>query len=175
MIGVYFLVIVFIALAFGSVIAVNNLIVRKKRIESTLAGIDLLLKKRCELVSDLIAAVSEFMPKERDILEELTALRIQTMEDGLSIMEKLDIGEQLSTMSRGILARAKHYPTLKNSRDLEKLRRSLNEAETGLTAALKEHNATVTEYNNSIAKFPVSIIAGVLDYRQRTLVGISEN
>lgn len=175
MISIYFLVIITVALAFIVIIMVNSLIVKKNQIDNAFAGIDAQLKKRYDLIPNLVAAAKEYMTHERGILEDITALRTKALENGVSTVEKMDIDNKLSAMMHGIMVQVENYPQLKASRNIEQLQRALNEVEEQLSAARRAYNAAVTSYNNSVEIFPSCIIAGILNYHTRPLFTIPEN
>lgn len=156
------------------IVMVNNLIMRRNQVENAFAGINAQLKKRFDLIPNLVAAVREYMTHERGVLEEITALRSRAEDPGLPLEEKLDLDHKLSGMLRGLMVQVENYPQLKASANMEQLQRSLNEVEEQLAAGRRAYNAAVTDYNNSVEMFPSNIAAAILGYQRRELFSIPE-
>ncbi len=167
-IGIVALFVIFI------IVMVNSLIGKKNQVENAFAGIDVQLKKRCDLVPNLVAAVQKYMTHERGVLEDVTALRAKAMEPGLPADERMRLDGQLSGMLRNLMVQVESYPQLKASENVMQLQRSLNEVEEQIAAIRRTYNAAVTDYNNAVEMFPSNLIAGMMSYRRRELFSIPE-
>ncbi len=173
-IGVYVAIGVGVLLVIVIVAMVNSLIGKKNQVENTFAGIDVQLKKRYDLIPNLVASVQKYMTHERDVLENVTALRSRAMEPGVGADERIRIDNQMSGMLRGLMVQIESYPQLKASENVMQLQRALNEVEEQIAAIRRAYNAAVTDYNNAVEMFPSNLIAGMMSYRRRELFVIPE-
>jgi len=156
------------------VVIYNGLIGKKNQVENSFAGIDTMLKKRYDLIPNLVATVKQYASHESGTLTEITELRAKAMSGGLSSDEQVQINNQLSKMMGGIMVAVENYPELKANENFLHLQRSLNEIEEQISAARRAFNATVTDFNNAIEMFPSSIVAGVMSYKRRQLFEIPQ-
>ncbi len=147
----------------------NSLISRKNMVKNSFAAIDVQLKKRYDLIPNLVATVKQYMEYEKNLLNELTELRAKAISNDISDNEKINLDNQISKSMRSIFAVAENYPDLKASQNMELLQRSLNEVEEQLAAARRSYNAAVTSFNNAIEMFPSNIVAAMMNYKTRTL------
>ncbi|MDO6706623.1 LemA family protein [Photobacterium sp. 1_MG-2023] len=152
----------------------NGLIAKKNQVENAEASIDVMLKKRFDLIPNMVESVKAYMAHESSLLQELTALRTQVQQDGLSGEKKISLDKQLNTaMSRFNIA-VENYPDLKASENFVMLQRTINEAEEQISAARRAYNASVTDLNNAIEMFPSSLFASRMNLKQRELFDIPE-
>lgn len=166
--GVLFLVVV-VAIAVR-----NGVIGRKNAVDNAFGGIDAQLKKRYDLVPNLIAAVKGAMDHERGTLRELTELRVRAMSGGLSPTERVAVDQQLASAFRTAMVEVEAYPQIRATGNVELLQRSLNEVEEQLSAARRSYNAAVTDYNNALEMFPSSIFARSLGYTRKEVLSLPE-
>ena len=148
----------------------NSLISKKNMVKNNFAAIDVQLKKRYDLIPNLVATVKQYMEYEKNLLNELTELRAKAISNETSDDEKITIDNQISKSMRHIFAVAENYPNLKASQNMELLQRSLNEVEEQLAAARRSYNAAVTDFNNAVEMFPSNIIAAMMSYKTRALL-----
>lgn len=152
----------------------NSLIGKKNQVENAFAGMDAILKKRYDLIPNLVAAVKQYMQHEASTLSELTSLRAKAVAGGLSSDEAVDLNNRLGKALGGIMVAVENYPDLKASVNFQQLQRSLNEVEEQLSAARRSFNASVTDFNNAVERFPTNIVAGMMGYGLKKLFEISE-
>ncbi|MEA4862760.1 MAG: LemA family protein [Victivallaceae bacterium] len=152
----------------------NSLIGRRNDVENAFAGIDAQLKKRCDLIPNLVAAVKTYMAHERGVLDRVTELRARALAAPAGSNERMEILGELAPAMRQIVVQAESYPELKASANFQLLQRSLNEVEEQLSAARRSFNAAVTSYNNAVEMFPTSIFAAMMGLRRRELFSIPE-
>lgn len=153
----------------------NSLIIKRNRVRNAFAGINTQLKKRCDLVPNLVAAVREYMEQERGVLEKLTALYSRAQTPKLPMEEKLQLDHQLSVVMRRVMIQAENYPRLKTSADMELLRHSLKETEEQIAASRRAYNTTAANYNNAVEMFPSKLVALLLGYQPRPLFSTPES
>lgn len=152
----------------------NSLVRKKNQVENAFAGIDTMLKKRYDLIPNLVAAVKKYMEHEAGTLTEITKLRAKATSGSLSSDETVDLNNRLGKALGGIMVAVENYPDLKASVNFQQLQRSLNEVEEQLSASRRSFNASVTDFNNSVEMFPTNIMAGIMGYQVRQLFEIVE-
>ena len=157
------------------VIIYNTLVAKKNQVENSFATIDVMLKKRYDLIPQLVDAVKGYMKHEEKVLTEITELRRKVVStDGMSSMEKVDINNAMILGMNKIFAQVEDYPDLKASDNFLHLQRSMNEVEAQLSAARRAFNAAVTTYNNTVESFPSNVIAKSMNYKRRDVFMIPE-
>jgi LemA protein len=162
-----FLVLIFVVLY-------NSLVGKKNQVENAFAGMDAQLKKRYDLIPNLVAAVQKYMNHEKSTLEELTTLRTKALSGNLSSNERVDIDNKISKVLGGVMVAVENYPNLKASDNFVQLQGSLNEVEEQISASRRAFNAAVTSYNNGIEMFPTNIVASMMGYDRKQVFEISE-
>lgn len=152
----------------------NGLIRRKNEVENAFGGMDAQLKKRYDLIPNIVATVKQFAKHEKELLEKVTELRAQATSGKLSNDQKVDIDNQISSSIKGIMVSVESYPDLKSNENFMNLQRTMNEVESQISAARRSYNATVTDYNNGIETFPKSIIANKMHMVRKAVFVIPE-
>lgn len=147
----------------------NGLIYLKNQVSKSFSSVDVLLKKRWDLIPNLVAVVKSHMQFEQQTLAEITRLRSQVMSGGISDDQRLTLENQISRTMGNIVALIENYPELKSDRHVTQLLESLNETEEQISAARRFYNAAVTEYNNALEMFPSNLVASYLRYQQKEL------
>ncbi len=162
--------VIFIVLIFLYIIAVYNTLIRKRNsIENTFGAIDVMLKKRYDLVPNLVASVQQYAKHEENIFSKVTEMRAKQY-GNLSNEEKAEFDNVFAQASRSFFAVAENYPELKASENFLHLQRSLNETEEQLAAARRTYNASVVDYNNAVMTFPSSVIAGMFHFTKKDVL-----
>jgi Uncharacterized conserved protein len=152
------------------VIAVyNGLIGRRNRVDQAYASIDVMLKKRHDLIPNLVASVEQYMTHERELLTELTELRTRAITGDLPPAQRVENEQALGNALGRLIVSAENYPELKANQNFLQLQASLNEVEEQLSAARRAYNAAVTDYNNAIQMIPGSLFAGPMGFTPRPL------
>ena len=140
----------------------------------SICGIDVYLKKRYDLIPNLINTVKQYMKHESDVLTKVTEMRSRAVSGTISSDEAIALNNRLGKAIGGIMVAVENYPDLKASENFQMLQRSLNEIEEQLAASRRAFNSAVTDYNNAIEMFPSNIMAGMMGYKQRQLFEIEE-
>jgi LemA protein len=153
----------------------NALIRKKNQVENIFASLDALLKKRYDLIPNLIATVQNYMEYEKDTLTKITELRTKALSPDITSEEKVDLNNQISKMLGSIKIAVENYPELKASNNFMNLQSALNEIEEQISAGRRAFNAAVTELNNAIEMFPSNIMAKFMNLKRRTLFEITES
>jgi LemA protein len=152
----------------------NGLVGKRNSVENTFGGIDAQLKKRYDLIPNLIAAVKKYMQHEKSVLENITEMRSKAISGQMTSDEKVALDNQISKAIGGIMVAVENYPDLKASDNFMNLQRSLNEVESQISASRRAFNAAVTSYNNSVEMFPSNIIAGMFNFKRKQVFEITE-
>jgi LemA protein len=164
-----FLAIVVLGLLFVVVLIYNGLIGRRNRVDQAFASIDVMLKKRYDLIPNLVATVEKYMVHERDLLSELTELRTRALAGDLPPAQRVAAENQLNATLGRLMVSVENYPDLKSNQNFLQLQGSLNEVEEQISAARRAYNAATTDFNNAIQMFPGSLLAGPMGLSRREL------
>jgi LemA protein len=152
----------------------NGLIRRRNEVDNAFGGMDVQLKKRYDLIPNLVATIKQYAAHEKDLLTKVTEMRAQATSGKLSNDEKVSLDNQISAGMKGIMVAVENYPDLKANENFINLQRTLNEVESQISAARRTFNAVITLYNNGIQTFPQSIIAGMMHMQRKEVFVIPE-
>jgi len=151
----------------------NGLVRRRVRIDEAWADIDVQLKRRYDLVPNLVEIVKGYMQHERQVFESVTNARAAAM-DAKPGKEKLEKENQFSQTLKTLFAVAENYPELKANQNFLELQRELTDTEDKIQASRRFYNANVRDYNIAIQSFPTSIMASIFGFKARELFGVEE-
>jgi len=152
----------------------NMLIRRKNEVDNIFGTMDAMLKKRHDLIPNLVETVKEYMDYEKETLTEITRLRAQAVGGDLSDNEKVAIESRLGSKMSGLMIAVENYPDLKANDSFNHLQDSWNEVEEQIAASRRAYNGAVTSYNNAIEMFPSNIIANAINYQPKNVFEIPE-
>jgi LemA protein len=155
------------------IIIIYNLFVRDKNlIKEAWSGIDVQLKRRHNLIPNLVTSVRGYSKHERDLFEEITEKRAKStkIED---IKEKAAVEADLSGMIKNLFVVVEEYPDLKASQNFLDLQNQLVEIEDQLQYSRRYYNGRVRNYNIRVESFPGNIIAGIFDFKQEEFFEIT--
>jgi LemA protein len=157
------------------VIGLYNSLVRKKNdVENAFASIDAMLKKRYDLIPNLVETVKSYMKHEKSLLNELTELRTKAVSGEISDNEKVEIENKIVKGISGLMVAVENYPDLKASQNFIQLQGAWNEVEEQISASRRAFNAAVTSYNNKVETFPSNIMAEIMGYKRKALFEIPD-
>jgi LemA protein len=166
-------IIIGVVILLAVVFIYNSLIAKKNQIKNIFGTIDALLKKRYDLIPNLVATVKAYMQHEKDLLREITEMRAKAVSGQMSDDEQVELDNKLSKMLGGIMVAVENYPDLKANENFMHLQRTMNELEEQISAARRAYNAAVTTYNNAVEMFPTNLAASMMGYRQKKVFEIS--
>lgn len=152
----------------------NNLIRLSNRADEAFSGIDVQLKKRYDLIPNLVSAVKAYMVHERGLLEEVTALRSKVIKGDMSSSEMIKAESLSRDILRNIMIAVENYPDLKSNANVGELQRNLNEIESQLSAARRTYNAMTRKLNDAVEMFPSSIFASLMHIEARSYIEIPD-
>jgi LemA protein len=147
----------------------NGLINKKNKVEYAYSSIDVMLKKRRDLIPNLVSSVKQYMEHEKGLLTEVTELRSQIIkaEEGGSDEQRFGLENKLSGLLGKIQVSVEAYPELKANENFLQLQAALNEIEEQISASRRAFNASVLDFNNGVEMFPSNIIAGMMSFKRK--------
>jgi LemA protein len=143
----------------------NGLVVKRNAIKNVQGTVDILLKKRADLVPNLVEVVKGYAKHEQVIFQQIAQLRTTTL--SRSRLEAMRSSAELTLVLGELLVMSEAYPSLQANRHFLHLQHTLVELEEQISAARRAYNATVTEFNNGLEQFPSGLFA-----RQMKLVKV---
>jgi len=166
--------IVLIVLAIILVLMYNSLVAKKNQVENIFASVDTQLKKRYDLIPNLVASVSKYMEHEKNLLEDITKLRSEANKPNISNEHKMALDAKMSAALGSIMIAVENYPDLKANENVMHLQHTLNEVEEQISAARRAYNQAVTDYNNALEQIPTNFMASAMNYSKKDVFVISE-
>ncbi|OGC47349.1 hypothetical protein A2713_01020 [candidate division WWE3 bacterium RIFCSPHIGHO2_01_FULL_35_17] len=143
----------------------NALATGKVRIKEAFSGIDVQLKRRIELVPNLIESVKGYAKHEKELLENVTKARSSLMRAGTT-QEKAQSDNMLSSALKSLFAISENYPDLKASKNFLQLQEELSDIEAKIAYARQFFNTNVSSYNSTLVNFPGSLIGGIFGFKE---------
>src|SRR5438270_8663303 len=144
----------------------NSLIQLRVRADSSWSDIDVQLKRRHDLIPNLVETVKDYDAHEKGTFENIAKFRSQAMQ-ATTPGDKAMAENQLSGALKSLFAVAENYPELKASEEFTQLQGSLNQTEDTIQNARRYYNAVVRDFNTKIQSFPTNILAGMFGFSQR--------
>ncbi len=145
----------------------NNLVVLRERIKDALSNIDVQLKRRTDLIPNLVETVKGYAKHEKTVFENVTKARSAVMESGDNLHKKAAAENMLTDALKSLFAVAEAYPDLKASDNFKHLQEELTDTENKISYSRQFYNSNVLDYNQKIQMFPANIIAGRLGFTQK--------
>lgn len=171
--GFVFLVIILVFVLMV-IVLYNSLIRKKNAVGNTFGAIDAMLKKRYDLLPNLVTTVKTYMNYERETLTKITELRNQATTANISPDQKIQLENQIGSAMRSIMVQVENYPDLKANQNFLQLQGSWNEIEEQVSAARRAYNATVNDYNNAVEQFPTNMMSRMMNYTLKPYLEIPE-
>jgi len=168
------LLIIIAVIAVALIGTYNGLVTKRNQVENAFAGVDVQLKKRYDLIPNLVESVKGYMKHEEGVLTRLAQLRT-TPYAQLTDDQKTEMEKGMHQVVEGLRVTVEKYPDLKASDNMMHLQRTLNETEEQLSAARRSFNAAVLDYNNSIQSFPTNLIAGMFHFDKKNFFEAKES
>jgi LemA protein len=163
MTGLYILLGLVVVLFLGAVAIYNRLVTNKNMVAEGWSGIDVQLKRRANLIPNLIEAVKGYMGHERGVLEKVTELRQQSLA-AQGVGDKARVEGALGAALGNLFAVAENYPDLKASQNFMELQKSLADIEDQIQLARRYYNGTARNFNILIQSFPSNMVAGAFHF-----------
>ena len=154
------------------IVVYNSLIVLKTRSEEAWSDIDVQLKRRYDLIPNLVNAVKGYAKHEKEVFEKVTAARADAV-SAKGLKERAKAENELTKTLRSVFAVAENYPDLKASQNFLNLQEELSETENKIEASRRFYNANVRDLNIRIKSFPSNIVANNFKFEPKELFELS--
>ena len=154
-----------------------GLIQKKNKVMEAFSSISVQLKKRYDLIPNILTLAGKFMEHERGLMEKVTELRTQAMalpNDMNSIDKKLELDNQIKNAMGQIMVAVENYPQLKSDQTMMTAMQTYNEVEEHIAAARRFYNSAVLELNNAVEIFPSSMIAAMIGVKRQEFFQVAE-
>jgi LemA protein len=157
------------------VLAYNGLIASRNRTDESWADIDVQLKRRYDLVPNLIESVKGYIKQEKDVLENVTKARADAIAVGASgPQEQAKAENMLSSTLRSLFAVAENYPDLKSSANFQQFSAEITDTENKNEAARRFYNGNVRDFNTKLQVIPTSIFAKSMGFSKKDFFELEE-
>lgn len=160
------LILAWIALTYNSLVKQRNIV------KEAWSGIDVQLKRRYDLIPNVVDSVKGYAGYEKELLQRITAMRTKTMQLNTP-GEKVKPESELSGMLKNLLVVAENYPDLKANQNFLNLQNQLTEVEDQIQYARRYYNGAVRDYNTKVESFPSNIIASLSGFKIEEFFEIS--
>ena len=156
-IGLLVVILIYVLITYNGLIKSNNLV------KEAFSTMDVYLKKRWDLIPNLVEVVKAYAKHEKETIEKITTLRKNTYES-MSIEKKINVNEELTQDLSKIMIISENYPDLKSSRNFIELSHELTEIEDEIANSRKYYNGTVRIFNNKVQMFPSNLVARIFGF-----------
>ena len=143
----------------------NNLITTKIRVSESWSGIDVQLKRRSDLIPNLVETVKAYAKHEKEVFENVTKARSQLVSANGAV-EAAKADNMLTGALKSLFAVAEDYPELKASDNFKELQEELSDTETKIAASRQFYNSNVLDFNTKIQVFPNVLLSNLLGFRE---------
>ena len=167
-IGIIVLIAIYAVSQYNSFVKLNNMV------KEAFSTMDVYLKKRWDLVPNLVETVKGYMKHESEVLEKIVELRNSSY-DKMYSSDKIDANKELSNGLSKLIAVAENYPELKASQNFSDLTRQLSQIEDEIAKSRKYYNGVVRNLNTKVEKFPSNIIASMFNFKKEKMFEADEN
>ena len=170
---IYILIIIVLILLYAFSLY-NSLVKLNNKVKEAFATMDVYLKKRWDLIPNIVETVKGYAKHEKETLEEIVNLRSKAY-DSMPEDEKIKANQELSNGISKLLAVVENYPDLKASDNFKDLSTQLSNVEEEIANARKNYNGVVKDFNNKVEVFPNNIISNIFGFKPKTMFEISSN
>jgi len=165
---------VLIAIAIIAVVLYNSLIRSRNRVDEAWSDIEVQLKRRYDLIPNLVETVKGYAKQESGVLENVTRMRNMAMNAGADMKERLKDENMLSGALKSLFAVSENYPDLKSNTNFMQMQRDLTDTEDKIQAARRFYNGTVRDFNTKLQVFPTNLFASMMGFTAREFFDIDE-
>jgi len=165
---IYIIIAIVLIIVMYVLVTYNNFIKLKNMVQEAFSTMDVYLKKRWDLIPNLIETVKGYVKHEENTLKEIVDLRGSSY-DSMSDDEKVKANQTISKDINKIMLVAENYPDLKASANFQDLSRELTKVEEDIANARKYYNGAVEMFNNKVEMFPSNILAKLFGYKPKAM------
>lgn len=170
-IGVTIAIIVAIAIVLTIIAMYNNLVSLRINVKNAWAQIDVQLKRRFDLIPNIVETVKGYADHEKDTLEKIVSLR-NAYTSSNDTESKAQLNNELTSSLKSIFALVESYPDLKANENFLALQNELSDTEDKIAYSRQFYNDTIQTYNTAIMKFPANILASIFKFKEEKLFEI---
>lgn len=171
---IYIIGIVLLIILIYFLVTYNSLVKLKNKVNEAFSTMDVYLKKRWDLIPNLVETVKGYAKHEKSTLKEIAELR-SAVYDKMSDAEKIKTNGEISQGISKLMALAEAYPELKSNENFKDLSEQLTKIEDDIANARKYYNGVVRLFNNKVEMFPSNIVASILGYKTKLMFEASSN
>ncbi len=171
---IYIIIAIVLIIVMYVLITYNSFIKLKNMVQEAFSTMDVYLKKRWDLIPNLIETVKGYVKHEENTLKEIVDLRGNSY-DSMSDDEKVKANQTISKDINKIMLVAENYPDLKASANFQDLSRELSKVEEDIANARKYYNGAVEMFNNKVEMFPSNILAKLFGYKPKAMFETDNN
>jgi len=169
----YIILAVLIVLVLWVIFVYNRLITLRNRSKEAWSDIDVQLKRRYDLIPNLVETVKGYAAHEKELFEKVTEARSKAM-GAQSMKDKAQAENVLSSTLKSLFAVAENYPQLRAAENFLELQKELSDTENKIQAARRFYNANVRDINIQIEKFPANVVASMFGFKQMDFFEVEE-
>ncbi|MCL4354112.1 LemA family protein [Patescibacteria group bacterium] len=151
----------------------NTLVTAKMRVSEAFSQIDVQLKRRTDLIPNLVETVKGYAKHEKELLEKVTEQRANLM-SAKGVEEKAKVNNQLSETLKSLFAVAENYPTLRATENFQKLQEELSDTENKIAYSRQFYNSNVLDYNTKLTVFPNVFFANLFAFKPAEFFAATE-
>ena len=170
---IYIVIAVIVIIVLYALITYNNFIKLKNMVKEAFATMDVYLKKRWDLIPNIVETVKGYAKHEENTLKEVVELRNSSY-DSMSDDEKVKANQKISKDINKIMLLAESYPDLKASTNFQDLSRELSKVEEDIANSRKYYNGAIEMFNNKVEMFPSNIFAKLFGYKPKEMFETDE-
>jgi len=170
------LVVIVAALALFAIAAYNRLVTLRQRVKEAWADIDVQLKRRHDLIPNLVETVKGYATHESTVFQNVTQARAAAVAAGASATpaQRAEAENMLTTALRSVFAVAENYPQLQAVQEFKDLSENLTATEDKIAFARRFYNGNVRDYNTALQTFPANLFAGTLGFKSEEYFELAE-
>lgn len=162
LIAIIAIIIIYVFALYNSFVKLNN------KVKEAFSTMDVYLKKRWDLIPNIVETVKGYAKHEKDTLKAVVNLR-NSAYDNMSVDDKIKTNEKISTGINKIMALAEAYPDLKANENFKELSKQLTKIEDDIANSRKYYNGVVRIFNNKVEMFPSNIFANIFGYKSKVM------
>ena len=169
----YIIIAIVVIILIALFVTYNSFVKLNNKVKEAFATMDVYLKKRWDLIPNIVETVKGYAKHEENTLKEVINLRNSVYEN-MSDDDKIKTNEELTKGIYKIMALAESYPDLKASENFKDLSNQLSKVEDDIANSRKYYNGTVRIYNNKVEMFPSNIVAKIFGYKSKNMFEAGE-
>ncbi len=170
---IYIVIAIVAIIVFYAIYLYNSFVKLDNKVEEAFSTMDVYLKKRWDLIPNIVETVKGYAKHEKETLKDIVDLR-NSAYDQMSDDEKIKTNQQLSSGITKLIALAENYPDLKANENFKDLSNQLAKVEEDIANSRKYYNAVVRTYNNKVEVFPSNLFAKMFGHKEKSMFVVNE-